>query len=95
MTSARHAHEVEAAGEPRWKARFTKGLLMVTDLASGEEVQAQAYTDDGDAIRFSLPGENGLRELRVGAPGYEDFKTVLAKSPIDAPSKPATEKKVA
>ncbi|GJE78071.1 hypothetical protein [Methylorubrum suomiense] len=93
----RHAHELEAAGEPRWSARMKDGLLMVTDEASGEEFQATAYTTEGDGVRFSLPGENGLRFLAVGAPGHEEFLAVLEKqSPLkSAPAKPAPEKKVA
>lgn len=97
----RHAHEMEAAGEVRWSARMKNGLLMVTDEASGEEVQASAYTVDGDGIRFALPGENGLRFLAVGAPGHEAFAAVLEKdSPLkaaseDAPAKPTAPKRAA
>lgn len=96
--TAKHAHELEAAGEPRWKARLSKdGLVMVTDLASGEEYQATAYTVDGSTISFALPGDGGLRQLRSDEPGFEAFKKVIDKSPINAEtekpaSKPATEK---
>lgn len=95
--AARHAHELEAEGEVRWKGRLKDGLLLVTDLASGEEVQATAYTVEGDTVMFALPGDNGLRHLRSTDPGYEAFKKVIEKSPINAESertasKPATEK---
>lgn len=75
----RHAHELEAAGEPRWTARVKDGLLMVTDNASGLEVQSTAHTVDGSAARFQLPGDNGLRELRSDQPGYAEFVAVLEK----------------
>lgn len=75
----RHAHELEAAGEPRWSARIKDGLLMVTDNASGIEVQSTAHTVDGSAARFQLPGDNGLRELRSDQPGYAEFVAVLQK----------------
>ncbi len=93
----RHAHELEAAGDARWSAKLKDGLLLVTDEASGEEVQATAYTKDGEGIRFALPGENGLRLLRRGEPGYEEFEKVLDKTGLDAPaakasSKPANER---
>lgn len=104
---ARHAHELAAAGEPRWEARLDKDLVMVKDLASGEEVQATAYTTDGDTLSFALPGE-GLRHLRLGESGYDAFRAVLDKSALKAESealavkpapkgssKPATEKPAA
>lgn len=90
---AKHAHELEAAGEPRWRARLKDNLLLVTDLASDEEVQATSYTIDGNTIRFSLPGDNGLRSLQKGEPGFEAFAKVIEKGPISAEGeKPAAVK---
>lgn len=74
-----HAHEFEKAGVARWSARAKDGLLLVTDEASGEEVQSAAYTLAGDGVRFALPGEAGLRHLAPDAPGYEAFKKVVEK----------------
>lgn len=97
--TAKHAHELEAAGEPRWKARLKDGLVLVTDLASGEEVQATAYTVEGSLISFALAGDGGLRHLRSNDPGYDAFRKVIDKSPINGESektasKPATEKDI-
>lgn len=91
--TVKHAHELEAAGEPRWSARQADGLLMVKDEASGQEVQATAYTVEGDTILFSLPGDNGLRRLAPDAPGYAAFRKALEKGPIAAKTaKPAASK---
>jgi len=90
---AKHAHELEAAGEPRWRARIKDNLLLVTDLASDEEFQATAYTVEGNTIRFSLPGDNGLRTMQASDPGFEAFKKVIDKTPLAAEGeKPATVK---
>jgi hypothetical protein len=89
----RPVSELVAAGDPRWEARVDKnGLVFVKDMASGEEVQAVAYTVEPDAIRFSLPGDNGLRTLRATEPGYDAFAKALEKSPISAPAAKAPEK---
>lgn len=80
MATARHAHELEAAGDVRWTARIKDGLVLVKDEASGQEVQATAYTVDADGARFQLPGEGGLRLLRREAPGYDAFAKVLNKA---------------
>ncbi len=72
-----HAHEFAKAGLARWSAKAKDGLLMVTDEASGEEVQSAAYTVSGDGVRFALPGENGLRHLRPDEPGYAAFKKAV------------------
>jgi len=79
MTTGRHVHELEAAGDVRWTAKAKDGLLMVTDEASGETKQSAAYTVAGDGVRFALPGENGLRHLAPDAPGYEAFRKVVEK----------------
>jgi len=97
--TAKHAHELEAAGETRWSARIDEGQLVVKDNASGEEVAASAYTLEGETVLFALPGENGLRRLEAGAPGAEAFRKVVEKlsagpAPAKAASKPATEKRV-
>lgn len=91
MTKARHAHEIEAAGEVRWVAKAKDGLLMVTDQASGEEMQASAYTIDGPDVRFAFPGDNGYRTLRADAPGAEAFRKVvlgLTNGPSEAEASP-------
>jgi hypothetical protein len=88
----RHAHELEAAGDPRWKAKFDKGLLMVTDLASEETKQAVAYTQDGGEIRFVLEGDSGPRVLKADQPGFEEFSKVLSP-PEKAPEKAASASK--
>ena len=74
------------AGDPRWEARVKDGLVFVRDMASGVEAQASAYTIDGDAVRFSLPGDNGLRQVLVGEPGYDALVKALGKSAMAAPA---------
>lgn len=77
---------LKKAGEPRWSARVQNGIVLVKDMASGEEVQATAYTIDGDAVRFSLPGDNGLRQVLREEPGFDAFVKALEKSPLAAPA---------
>ncbi|TXN59385.1 hypothetical protein [Methylobacterium sp. WL2] len=82
------------SGDPRWEARVKDGLLLVRDMASGEEKHATAYTIDGDAVRFSLPGDNGLRQILGGEPGYDAFVKALDKSALAAPAAPAADTSV-
>ena len=37
-------------------------------------------------MRFSLPGDNGLRQILVGEPGYDAFVKALDKSALAAPA---------
>lgn len=99
--SGKHAHELAEAGEARWSARVKDGLVLIKDLASGEEVQATAFTVEGATLSFALPGDNGLRTLRKGEPGFDGLEKVLSKAlnaPSEAPtstaSKPSNEKAV-
>ncbi len=77
---------LKKAGDARWTARVKDGIVLVKDMASGEEVQATAYTVDGDAVRFALPGDNGLRQVLREEPGFDAFVKVLQKSPMAAPA---------
>ncbi|KQS75017.1 hypothetical protein ASG32_07940 [Methylobacterium sp. Leaf361] len=77
---------LKKAGDPRWSARVKDGIVLVKDMASGEEVQATAYTVDGDAVRFALPGDNGLRQVLREEPGFDALVKVLQKSPMAAPA---------
>lgn len=95
-----HSHEFEAAGLARWSAKVGKdGLVSIKDEASGVETQATAWTVDEDAVRFSLPGDNGLRVIEKGKPGFDEMVKALGKAPEPevssaTGSKPATEKAV-
>lgn len=77
---------LKKAGDARWTARVKDGIVLVKDMASGEEVQATAYTVDGDAVRFALPGDNGLRQILREEPGFDAFVKALEKSPLAAPA---------
>ena len=94
-----HAHELEAAGKARWTARIKDGLVLVKDEASDEEIQATAYTHDGNTVSFALPGDNGLRSVEQGKPGYDALLKVFKKAMGDVAetterSVPANEKPV-
>lgn len=91
---AKHAHELEK----RWSAKVSReGGLTVTDLASGEETQASAYTHSGGEVRFAFPGDNGLRVIPGTDPSYAEFaRAIDAVNGVEKPAEKAApaEKKV-
>lgn len=75
-----YEHDLEKNGKPRWSAKVTRESgLVITDLASGEEFQPAAYTHSGGEVRFSLPGDNGLRLIEGSSPSYKSLSAAIDK----------------